>query len=69
MHGVEEANVFTVCGVAFALTGQVIAAELSILDHTTPRVQVPNNWVLGIWVLVIIVQVWGKYMIIGHLDP
>ena len=22
----------------------------------------PNNWVLGIWVTVIIVQVWGKYM-------
>ena len=33
------------------------------------RVHVPNNWVLGIWVIVIMVQVWGKYMIIGYLDP
>ena len=29
----------------------------------------PNNQVLGIWVMVIIVQVSGKYMIIGYLDP
>ena len=33
------------------------------------RVHVPHNWVLRIWVIVIIVQVWGKYMIIGYLDP
>ena len=33
------------------------------------RVHVPNNWVLGIWVIVVMVQVWGKYTIIGHLDP
>ena len=33
------------------------------------RVQVPGNWVLGILVVVILVQVWGKYMIIGYLDP
>ena len=33
------------------------------------RVQVPSNWVLGIWVIVIIVLVLGKYMIIGYLDP
>ena len=32
------------------------------------RVQVPNNWVLGYWVIIIIVQVLGKYMIIGYLD-
>ena len=32
-------------------------------------VQVPNNWVLGFWVIVIIVQVLGKYMIIRYLDP
>ena len=25
---------------------------------------VPNNWVLGVWVIVIIVHVLGKYMII-----
>ena len=29
----------------------------------------PNNYVLGIWVIVITVQVLGKYMIIGCLDP
>ena len=33
------------------------------------RVRVPNNWLLGIRVIVIIVQVLGKYMIIGYLDP
>ena len=33
------------------------------------RVHVPNNLVLGIWVIVIIVLVLGKYMIIGYLDP
>ena len=33
------------------------------------RVHVANNWVLGIWVIVIIVQVLGKYMIIGYMDP
>ena len=35
----------------------------------TLRVHVPNNLVLGILVIVIIVQVWGKYMIIVYLDP
>ena len=33
------------------------------------RVHVPNNQVLGFWVIVIIVQVLGKYIIIGYLDP
>ena len=33
------------------------------------RVHVPNNWVLRIWVIVIIVLVLGKYMIIWYLDP
>ena len=33
------------------------------------RVHVPNNLVLGFWVIVIIVQVLGKYMIIRYLDP
>ena len=32
-------------------------------------VQVPNNQVLGIWVIVLVVQVLGKYMTIGYLDP
>ena len=33
----------------------------------TQRVQVPNNKVLGIWVIVIIIQILGKYMIIRYL--
>ena len=37
----------------------------------TLRVHVPNKKVLGIWVIVIIVQVLGKciVIIIGYLDP
>ena len=27
------------------------------------------NWVLGIWVVVAVIQVWGKYMILEYLDP
>ena len=33
------------------------------------RFQVPNNWVLGFWVVVIIVQVLGKCSIITYLEP
>ena len=33
------------------------------------RVQVPNNQVLRYWVIAIIVQALGKYMIIRYLDP
>ena len=29
----------------------------------------PKNQVLGIWIIVIIVQVLGKYLIIWYLDP
>ena len=29
----------------------------------------PNNQVLGFWVVGIIVQVLGKYVIISYLDP
>ena len=35
----------------------------------TQRIHVSNNQVLGIWVLVIMVQVLGKYMTIRYLDP
>ena len=35
----------------------------------TLRVHVPNSWVLRVLAIVIIVQVLGKYMIIGYLDP
>ena len=34
----------------------------------TQRVHVPNNLVLGFWVMVVIVQVLGRYMIIRYLD-
>ena len=33
--------------------------------NKTHRVQVPNNQVLGFWVVVIIVQVFGKYKFLG----
>ena len=29
----------------------------------------PNIWVVGFWVIVIIEQVLGRYMIIRYLDP
>ena len=35
----------------------------------TLSVQVSNNWVLWVWVIVIAVQVLGKYMNIRYLDP
>ena len=28
-----------------------------------------NDYALGLWVKVIIVQVLGKYMVLGYLDP
>ena len=37
-----------------------------------PRFKVilfPSHQALGIWVIVIVVQVLGKYMIVGYLDP
>ena len=34
------------------------------MAHTL-RVHVPN----GTWVIVVLVQLWGKYMIIWYLDP
>ena len=33
------------------------------------RVQVSNNWVLGAWATVIVVQVLGRYIDIRYLDP
>ena len=38
-------------------------------NNKSQRVQLPNTGVLGFWVIVIIVQVLGKYMIIWYLDP
>ena len=43
--------------------------EVRMGSALTQRVQVPNNEVLGIGVIVMIVQVLGKYMIIRYLDP
>ena len=37
--------------------------------HQPRGVHVPNNLILWIWGMVIIVQVLGKYMIIRYLDP
>ena len=33
------------------------------------RVHVLNNWVLRVWVIVIVVQILGKYMDIRYLNP
>ena len=33
------------------------------------RVQVPNDQLLGTWVIVIMIQISGKYLIIEYLDP
>ena len=44
--------------------GELSAASVSI----TLRVHVPNNWVLGMLVLVAVGQILGKYIITGHLD-
>ena len=29
----------------------------------------PHNWVLGIWVKVLLIHILGKYMVIKYLDP
>ena len=47
----------------------LVQATRALPQALTLRVHVPNNLVLGILVIVIIVQVWGKYMIIVYLDP
>ena len=43
--------------------------EVTCRVEQTQRVQVPNNLVLGCWVIGMIVQVLGKYVIIRYLDP
>ena len=50
----------------FATSGGMKPGGTGVL---TQRVHVPNNEVLGFWVIVVIVQVLGKYMIIRYLDP
>ena len=49
--------------------GKSSSRDLLQLHFQTLGVHVPNNWVLGIRILVFVVQVRGKYMIIGYLDP
>ena len=43
--------------------------DRAVLFRVSLRVHVPNNWVLRVLVIVIAVQVLGKYMIIRYLDP
>ena len=44
--------------------------QYEVYSHdVVQRVHVPNNVVLGIRVIAIIVLVLGKYMIIGYLEP
>ena len=40
-----------------------------VVQKSSLRVQVLSNWVLGFWVVVLVVQVLGKYMSIRYLDP
>ena len=42
---------------------------LDSLSYLSQKVHVPNNKVLGFWVIAIMIQVLGKYMILGYLDP
>ena len=46
-----------------------LLSKLLQVGYITQRVRVPNNLVLGFWVIVIIIQVLGKYMVISYLDP
>ena len=46
-----------------------MAAGLNVRGLGFRVVHLPNNRVLGFWVIVIIVPVLGKYMIIRYLDP
>ena len=43
--------------------------EIKFREGVAQRVQVPNNQVDGIWLTIIIAQVFGKYMIIRYPDP
>ena len=47
----------------------IVAVLLSAKLELPQRVQIPNNKGLGFWVIVIIAQVLGKYMMIRYLDP
>ena len=67
-----EARDFRWLASPLRLRGQELAEATGVrglLLLLTLRVQVPSNWVRGILLTVIVVLVWGKYMIIGYLDP
>ena len=55
-------------GLGFMASGMESCIRMSAI-LLTQRVQVPNDLVFGFWVIVITVQVLGKYMIIGYWDP
>ena len=44
------------------------ASLVPAVDGIPLRVHVPNNKIFGFWVIVIIVQVLGRYMVIEYLD-
>ena len=50
------------------LASLVTRHSLKMFRHFL-RVHVPTNWILRVLVIVIIVQVLGKYMSIRYLDP
>ena len=57
------------------LSSKVLSIMLMVMLNeivpcsTSLRVQVPNYLVRGVWVIVTVVQVLGKHMIVGYLDP
>ena len=55
--------------VSILIDGLDLAALGRLGSGFTQRVQVTNKWVLGFWVIVIIEQILGNYLIIGYLDP
>ena len=52
-----------------AMPDQALRDTMKKWKYNTLRVHVPNDWVLGVLVLAIVVQVLGKYMIIEYLNP
>ena len=47
----------------------LLRAKAEMVFIIAQRIQVPNNEVLGCGVIIIMVQVLGKYMIVRYLDP
>ena len=53
----------------FALAVRALGLRFRILRCVSLRVQVLNIWILGFGVEETLVEVLGKCMIIGYLDP